>query len=321
MVYNAPNYGAETLTLAQAAHIYDTTPIISSLVPYSPIYAGGQTYIMIYGLHFGSGGYVQVCTNPTGACNTAPGFTASLSAQYSFWGDSQVNILLTSPSNSAGGTFYIQVAVSSDVSGTAFLASSQETSGNTSNESAFTVAEPPVIDSIKSALGTHPAPALGPVGGSVEVFFRGEGFGTSPTVTVKDANGNTIPVTINKSSGSGDTSIDSTFAIPANAAGGNATVTVTAAAGEPPSNAVPFYVQIPTSLIRQSVNCPVPCAIPLGAPNGIGPVYTPGTPPPNGSILNAVGDVVSTSTGPATNVCGVYVNLGYSIVDQESRRR
>jgi len=262
---------------------------------------------MIYGLHFGSAGSVQVCTNATGSCVIAAGFSASTSAQYSYWSDTQVNALLTSPSYSAGGTFYLQVVVSTDLSGAAFSASAQESSGNASNESPFAVAPPPEITVI--------TPALGPVGGSVEVFLSGSGFGTSPTVTVKDAGGTSIPVTINKSQNSGDTLIDATLAIPANAAGGNAIVTVAATAGGPASNSVNFYVQIPTSLVRQTVGCPPsgPCTAPAGAPNGLGPVYTPGTPPPNGSVVNAIGVVVDN----ATNVCGVFVNLGYSLVDQE----
>jgi len=181
----------QPLSLSNALHVYDTTPVITSLVPFSPIYAGGQAYVMIYGLHFGSSGTVQVCTNATGACVTAAGFSASLSAQYSYWSDTQVNILLTSPSYSAGGTYYLQVVTSTDLSGSSFLASTQESSGNASNESPFMPAPDPTITSLM--------PATGPVGGTVLVNISGYNFGTSPTVTVKDSGGASIPATIGKS--------------------------------------------------------------------------------------------------------------------------
>jgi hypothetical protein len=124
--------------------VYDTTPYISGVgADPPPIYAGSRGYVSIYGLNFGSTGYVQVCTNATGSCAVAAGFSNSVT----YWpacqiNPCQINILLTTPSYSAGGTYYLQVVVSADDSGAAFLASSQEPSGNASNESPFAVAAP-----------------------------------------------------------------------------------------------------------------------------------------------------------------------------------
>jgi hypothetical protein len=137
------------LTVSDALKVYDTTPVITSVYPDQPIVAGGQAYVTLYGSHFGSSGSVQVCTNSSGTCSPAQGFSASLNAPYSCYGsaplpagcgsDGQINVLLTSPSNSAGGTFYFQVTVSTDVTGAQFLPSSSETSGNNSNMESFEV--------------------------------------------------------------------------------------------------------------------------------------------------------------------------------------
>ena len=135
-----------SITLANALHVYDTTPVINGVgADPPPIYAGSQGYVSIYGSNFGSGGYVQVCTNPTGSCAVAPGFSNSVT----YWpscpsNPCQINILLTTPSYSAGGTYYLQVVVSTDVSGATFLASTQESSGSASNEFPFAVAAPTV---------------------------------------------------------------------------------------------------------------------------------------------------------------------------------
>jgi hypothetical protein len=89
----------------------------------------------------------------------------------------------------------------------------------------------PRIDSI--------SPAQGPVGMSVNVTVNGQGFGTTPTI----AAGSGITATVNSAT---DTQIQARFAISGSAAGGNRSVTVTAAGQT--SNSVNFLVQIPTSL-------------------------------------------------------------------------
>jgi hypothetical protein len=146
----------ESLTIANALQIYDTTPFISGVgADPPPIYAGSQGYVSIYGSNFGSVGYVQVCTNPTGSCAVAPGFSNSVT----YWpacqvNPCQINILLTTPSYSAGGTYYLQVVVSADDSGAAFLASAQESNGNASNESPFAVAAPSLTININNTPAT-----------------------------------------------------------------------------------------------------------------------------------------------------------------------
>ena len=153
-------YSSSTITVADAAHIYDTTPIINGIAPNNP-YAGSQTYVSIYGSNFGSAGSVQVCTNATGSCAVATGFSASTTAQYSYWSETQINVLLTSPSYSAGGTYYLQVGDSTDGSGTGFLGSSQESSGNQSNEAPFTPVAPPTMDGLQVSQPVTPDAAGG----------------------------------------------------------------------------------------------------------------------------------------------------------------
>jgi len=85
------------------------------------------------------------------------------------------------------------------------------------------------------------SPAQGLIGTTVYVTIIGSGFGSSPTVNP----GTGIGVTINYVSGDG-TEIQANFQIFATATGGNQPATVTN--GNQTSNAVNFFVQIPTSL-------------------------------------------------------------------------
>jgi hypothetical protein len=272
-------------------------PVINSIsFGTSPVVAGVSNVLTITGSNFGASGFVEVCPADGSTGCTQPGSGSPVT-----WGTGTIQIGWNNPSWVAGVTYCVVVLANrfdgggilqSICSAAALFYVPQKASG-------------PVVSFI--------LPALGPVGGSVQVYINGSGFGTTPSVTVKDANGNGIPVTIGQSQNSGPTLIAATFAIPENAAGGNATVTVTA--GGQASNSVNFYVQIPKSLVRQTAYCPPSgtCTAPAGAANGYGLLYTPGTPPPNGNIVNSFGTEVL-----ATNVCGVYRNLAYSIVDQET---
>lgn len=121
-------------------------------------------------------------------------------------------------------------------------------------------------------------------------MITGSGFGASPTV---DA-GTAIAVSYNSR---GDTSIDANFAISSTAAGGNQSVVVTTTSGtQLPS--VNFYVQIPKKLIRDTGY----------GTNGLGSLVTIS----NGNVLDIYGNVV------LKNECGVYRNVGYFLVDQET---
>ncbi len=103
--------GSTQPTSNQYPVLIGSPPTISSMVPDQPIYAGGQgAWVTLYGSNFGaSTGSIQVCTNSSGNCISAGGFSVSLSGQYSYWGPGQINFVLSAPSNSAGVTFYLQV--------------------------------------------------------------------------------------------------------------------------------------------------------------------------------------------------------------------
>jgi len=91
------------------------------------------------------------------------------------------------------------------------------------------------------------SPAQGPVGNTLGVTISGQGFGTNPTkLTVQTGNGITTTV-----SSAQDNQIGASFAIALNAAGGGYLVFVRVTASDgttQDSNAVSFYVQIPTYL-------------------------------------------------------------------------
>ena len=133
------------------------------------------------------------------------------------------------------------------------------------------------------------SPSLGPAGGSVTVFIAGTGFPSNPAVMAPG-----ITVTVNNSNSSG---IQATFAIPVGMKGGNVSVTVSGATGS-----ANFYVQIPTTLVRQTYTGDPPA----GAPGGYGPLETP----VGGAIVNAAGAVL------AQPRCGVFRNVTYLLVDQ-----
>jgi hypothetical protein len=88
-------------------------------------------------------------------------------------------------------------------------------------------------------------PDLGSVDSSVGISIVGSGFGNSPTVNVAGGG-----ITVSGQSSS-DTSISVTLNISAEASAGSHNITVTANGKQ--SNALSFFVQIPTKLQRDSV--------------------------------------------------------------------
>jgi hypothetical protein len=88
------------------------------------------------------------------------------------------------------------------------------------------------------------------------------------------------------------------FVIVYNASGGNRSVKVTVG-GQTSGSGVNFYVQIPSKLIPLND---------AAAPSGIGPLQTP----VNGDVVALGGAVV------LHNVCGVYRNYLFQLVDQDS---
>jgi len=141
----------------------------------------------------------------------------------------------------------------------------------------------PVITSIS------PGEAL--IGNTVAISISGSGFGSNPNILAPSA----ITVTIQSAR---DNQIDATFAISNSIAPGNQAIGVTNTQSGLNSNLVSFYVQVPTTLIRDSD---------YGS-GGLGPVNVI----TDGSVINIYGDTIK------TNQCGVYENIGYLLVDQHT---
>jgi len=111
----------------------DPSPVIFSVTPDEPLYAGGQAYVSIYGANFGdAAGSIQICTNSSGTCVPATDVSASLNALYAVWNNGQVNALFTFLTSSAGSTYYVQITASVDALGTGFLDPPQQPNGNQS---------------------------------------------------------------------------------------------------------------------------------------------------------------------------------------------
>lgn len=125
-------------------------------------------------------------------------------------------------------------------------------------------------------------PAHGLVGTTVSVTISGSGFGSAATVNA----GTGITVSYGSRS---DTSISTSFAIAANAAGGNHAVSVTA--NGQTSSSVNFYVQIPSKLSISN----------YGGLNVI----------TNGSVVDYFGTII------LTHQCGSYRNVVSSLLDQQ----
>ncbi len=135
------------------------------------------------------------------------------------------------------------------------------------------------------------SPGEGLIGNTVAISISGSGFGSNPTILAPTA----ITVTIQSAK---DNQIDATFAISNSIAPGNQAIGVTNTQSNLNSNLVNFYVQVPTTLIRDSD---------YGS-GGLGPVNVI----TNGSVINIYGDTIRTSQ------CGVYENIGYLLIDQHT---
>ena len=138
---------------------------------------------------------------------------------------------------------------------------------------------PPQITSI--------SPPRGLIGITVDVNIVGRGFGSNPTVQVA---GTGISVAYDFR---GDTEILARFAIAANAQPGNHAVTVRV--GTQISNSVNFFVYVPTRLVRNSLSDVIR--------------IDPGP----GNVVDSFGQIV------ATNRCGAYRRLTYTLVDQSGQ--
>jgi len=144
--------------------------------------------------------------------------------------------------------------------------------------------QPPTITGI--------SPAQGLVGAATSnVTVTGTNFAAGATV---NAGSN---ISVSSVSVTSSTQITATFT-PTNStsAGGNQAVTVTV--GGQPSNSKNFYVQIPKTLIRDAGY----------GTAGLGPLTTI----TNGNVLDIYGNVL------LSGECGMYRNIGYQLVDQES---
>jgi hypothetical protein len=124
---------------------------------------------------------------------------------------------------------------------------------------------------------TSISPSRALFGTVVDVDIKGNGFGSNPSVNA----GSDITVSIQ---GANNSDIVCTFSLAGNGTGGNHAVTVTASGHT--SGSVNFYVQIPTSLLRNSITDVIPVA--------------------NGTI----------NGNP--NECGAYRSVSYTLLDQAS---
>lgn len=131
---------------------------------------------------------------------------------------------------------------------------------------------------------TEISPEKGSVGGKISVSIDGTGF--TPTTTIVAPSGISASITNRY----GSTSIIATFTISGNATAGDNEVKVKA--GNLPSNAVNFFVQIPKKANREDIKDTV--------------ILDPGP----GNIVNYNGQNVQ------TGVCGAYRNLKYKLLDQ-----
>jgi hypothetical protein len=130
----------------------------------------------------------------------------------------------------------------------------------------------------------------GVVGLTYSPTITGTGFTSAAVVNVDQAGSGTTGITVQNTVVASSTQIDVDFAIGQNASPGNHKVTVTVAGQT--SNAVNFFVQVPTRVT-------------IGTPGGVVTVD-----PGPGKIVNGNGVTV------AQNICGAYENLTYQLADQ-----
>ena len=156
--------------------VADPTPSIGTVVQVTPLYAGQQSYIAVYGANFGTSGTVQICTNPDGAgsCSIAADLTATTQAQYGIWNNGQINALLTA-ADTASGTYYVQIVSSTDASGQSFLEAPQQTTANQSNRKGTSITP--------NITGVSPTAIL--MGSTNKTLtITGTGFGSEPIVSL-----------------------------------------------------------------------------------------------------------------------------------------
>src|SRR5579871_1190470 len=278
---------------ADALTVYDATPVITDVAPDAAAYGvqpalvsqGGQ--ITISGNDFGPSGTLELCDLSGNNCVGIPTLT---------WGYSQITALINAP---PGSRNTVRV-VAKGWQGTRFLASASVTS-DTSDPWEVDVAAGVTITSVVASAGGQ---ARGGVGGTADVVINGENFGSTPTVNVSGISVQIVSVT-------NGTVIHAIFTIPPKQAGGSTAITVTAGSqtSAPPNK--DFFVQIPTTLVRETY----PGDPPAGAPNGYGPLITLDGSAANGTIINATGQQVA---GSPLNQCGVERNLAYLVLDQQT---
>lgn len=142
------------------------------------------------------------------------------------------------------------------------------------------------------------SPSQGLIGNTVQVSLSGMGFGSNPTIIVPL----NMTATIR---GISDKQITVDLGLSNSISGGNQPIQVKNPQVTTPSNIVNFYVQIPKTLIRSpdyGNNCTPPNCGGLGPVNSI----------TNGSVIDINGSTL------LTNQCGVYQNIGYQLIDQET---
>ena len=217
-----------------------------------------------------------------------PQVTLSLggTVQITSYSDTLIVVNVT-PSTAGTGTFTV---TAEGFNGQPFAPS--EGQSQTAQSPQVSATQPPAA-AISSIL-----PAQGMVGFQQPITIAGSNLGTAPPKIT--APGITVS-NVSTPSGNNGTGVTATFSIPIAATGGSVTVTLTPTTGNSTAATTTFLIQVPTTLVRNSY--------PGGLiPNGYGPLNTP----VNQNIVDGANEVL------ASSVCGVYRNLGYSVVDQQN---
>ena len=139
------------LVLANAVTVYGGSPVIYSTTQYAPTTPGGPFYATLWGERFGpSPGTVTACTHESGLfpplCTSTPDLQVTVSgAQFTYWSDNQINVLIT-PSATASGTYDLAVN-SAGPDGQGFAYNPSDPLQGQSNRKSITVAPSPTVTS------------------------------------------------------------------------------------------------------------------------------------------------------------------------------
>ena len=118
----------------------DLSPVISAIQQPTPLYAGGQDYIAIYGSNFGPGcgnlacpaAAISVCNNNASVCTSS-----DVHPVVSYWSNNQINVQLSADFSASG--FYDVQITSAGATGNGFNPVPQGTTSSKSNRKTVAV--------------------------------------------------------------------------------------------------------------------------------------------------------------------------------------